>query len=517
MYVGKKVLRRISFLMFIMTCLLGIDKTVLANSAEGIDICDYDVWSVMEVTLSGPGVIPLGDKYYYKYDGKPKEPHVTIKYKNKILQEGMDYQVKYENNIGPGTGEANIYNKNGIYSKHAYFIIYKTSPNYKTVINNAICTSIEQIEMDVKLPKFSGEYYEYDYYLLRSKNINGPYDYYDGMYIGARSTIYTTNGNVTYHPGLNYLTKWAEDDPKKGTYYLFVTAPYYKKYYYKVVGISNKGEYSESKPVACTAKLSKPYISNWYVSANNKSAVIMWNRVPNATGYQLYRKEGSGSWKIIKTFKNKYQYKDKHIKAGKTYKYRIRAYKKGKNAKTYSDYSVSVTLKIKSNSSYSVKGDYKSGSEYGAELSSKQLTELQHVVYSFKKSKIKSGISDYDKAVKVYLFVRNLTGYSMQDKDYDTAWGALVNRKASCYGFAKGVKALCDAIGLKCCVVYASKKASNPYHCWNMVKISGKWYILDAQAGVFLCGSKKYKQLTGERWETSKYPKCQKKDYKKAK
>ena len=64
---------------------------------------------------------------------------------------------------------------------------------------------------------------------------------------------------------------------------------------------------------------------------------------------------------------------------------------------------------------------------------------------------------------------------SMRQKEgwqYDganTAWGALVYGEAQCSGYARGMKALCDAIGVPCYYVHANKKALNPSHQWNQV------------------------------------------------
>ena len=56
---------------------------------------------------------------------------------------------------------------------------------------------------------------------------------------------------------------------------------------------------------------------------------LTWTRNSRATGYYVYRKTGSGSWSKIKTIsKNStLSYTDKAVKRGKTYTYRIYAYK----------------------------------------------------------------------------------------------------------------------------------------------------------------------------------------------
>ena len=56
---------------------------------------------------------------------------------------------------------------------------------------------------------------------------------------------------------------------------------------------------------------------------------LTWSRNSKAAGYYIYRKTGSGSWSKVKTIsKNStLTYTDKTVKKGKTYSYRVYAYK----------------------------------------------------------------------------------------------------------------------------------------------------------------------------------------------
>jgi transglutaminase-like putative cysteine protease len=57
------------------------------------------------------------------------------------------------------------------------------------------------------------------------------------------------------------------------------------------------------------------------------------------------------------------------------------------------------------------------------------------------------------------------------------AYGALVQGKAVCEGYARAFKYLCDKVGIPCELVngYADVE-----HMWNVVSINGEWYQLDA-------------------------------------
>lgn len=63
-------------------------------------------------------------------------------------------------------------------------------------------------------------------------------------------------------------------------------------------------------------------------------------------------------------------------------------------------------------------------------------------------------------------------------KDSFTAYGALINGKAVCAGYAGAFKLLADAAGLECIVVTGMLEGNLP-HAWNKVKIDGEWEILD--------------------------------------
>lgn len=72
-------------------------------------------------------------KTSYKYDGKAKEPSVTVKLNNKKLKKGTDYTVTYKSNKDPGTATVVVKGK-GDYkgSKNLTFKITGSKKNSKT-------------------------------------------------------------------------------------------------------------------------------------------------------------------------------------------------------------------------------------------------------------------------------------------------------------------------------------------------------------------------------------------------
>ena len=285
-----------------------------------------------------------------------------------------------------------------------------------------------------------------------------------------------------------------------------------EKQYYRIA-VYNKSELiGYSNVVDATAIPETPVITSGY-QVSQKKAVLNWSPSEAVNGYTIERKNGN-SWQAIKTVSGKKTaYTDKNLKKGKTYCYRVRAYKVLSGKKIYSSYSDAIRIAIKKPT---VKGAYKSGkSVYGSGLSKSQLQTVRDIVQSFKDNYIKKGMSAYNKVHLAFCYVREGGRYSMKSKKYWTAWGALVKKSASCYGYARGFKALCDGIGIPCKIVDANKKAVNPNHEWAIVKINKKWYICDPQGGFFLVGAKQFKQV-GLRWNTKKYPKVCEENHSKA-
>lgn len=267
--------------------------------------------------------------------------------------------------------------------------------------------------------------------------------------------------------------------------------------------------------VSATVKLSAPVVTRCH-SYNNKNVKLCWCCTPKAKGYQIYKYTGK-KWKRIKTINKKstLTYTDKKVKEGKTYKYKIRSYSVVSGKKIYSSFSSVRKVSLKR---LTVRGDYKANSVYGPSLNSSQLMQVRRVVQSFKTNYIRKGMSEYDKALAVFLYLRSNCSYARRGLQYNNAnnaWGALVYNEAQCSGFARAMKALCAGVGVKCKYVHANSKAVNPSHQWNEIRINGKWYIVDAQSGFFLAGSNTWKNMMGMRWNTKGPPKCSASDHKK--
>ena len=86
-------------------------------------------------------------------------------------------------------------------------------------------------------------------------------------------------------------------------------------------------------------------------------------------------------------------------------------------------------------------------------------------------------MSPFWKVIKIYDYLVTTVTYRDADCAHD-AWGALIDRKAVCEGIAYAFCLLGRAAGLE--VIKVSGFLDGGSHAWNMVKIYGKTYHLDA-------------------------------------
>lgn len=97
------------------------------------------------------------------------------------------------------------------------------------------------------------------------------------------------------------------------------------------------------------------------------------------------------------------------------------------------------------------------------------------------------GLSDYEKIKKIYEFVMNHMRYSVGSLYDDHTVVGFVNGKGVCQAYAIGLYILLEKAGIEARYVFGPLNADliNAYtrythHVWNMVKLEGQWYHLDA-------------------------------------
>ena len=131
-----------------------------------------------------------------------------------------------------------------------------------------------------------------------------------------------------------------------------------------------------------------------------------------------------------------------------------------------------------------IKGDYSKGTVYGPSLSSRERKELKTKVGEIVSVCVTDGMTDREKIIALVNYVYGHCEYApdWSKNRANTAWGLLVYGEAQCSGYARGLVALFDAVGVESRHVHAAKDDPiNPSHQWNMVRLDGKWYHLDVQ------------------------------------
>jgi len=116
---------------------------------------------------------------------------------------------------------------------------------------------------------------------------------------------------------------------------------------YRNIGTTKyAGKYS-SIVKAKAAALKAPTVTARTYSGLRK-AVITWTKTAGASGYAIYRKIGSGTYKRIATVKSSAsrKYVDKYVRFGKKYTYRIRAFRTVDGKNYYGAIGTSKTVKV---------------------------------------------------------------------------------------------------------------------------------------------------------------------------
>ena len=94
------------------------------------------------------------------------------------------------------------------------------------------------------------------------------------------------------------------------------------------------------------------------------------------------------------------------------------------------------------------------------------------------------GKSQREKAVAIHDFILENVRYDKLKKSYShEIIGPLTQGVGVCEGMAKTVKALCDQCGVECIVALSHDNPDRGVkyrHAWNVVKLEGKWYHVDA-------------------------------------
>lgn len=124
-----------------------------------------------------------------------------------------------------------------------------------------------------------------------------------------------------------------------------------KTYYYKIRAYKNQNGKKVWKPYSKTVSVI-PTLGQVKVTkagVSNKKAVLKWKKVSGASGYLIYRSTSKdGTYKCVNSLSSKKtKYTSKKLAKGKTYYYKIRAYRKVGGKRVYSPYTAARQVKAK--------------------------------------------------------------------------------------------------------------------------------------------------------------------------
>ncbi len=138
-----------------------------------------------------------------------------------------------------------------------------------------------------------------------------------------------------------------------------------------------------------------------------------------------------------------------------------------------------ILLKFEISDNYYVIDKYLNGHEIpGDRLEAIKLYEKTKEILNLV---VKPSMSDYEKELKIHDYIVSHCEYGYVDtaKKYAyRAYGALVNQKAVCNGYAEAMALLLTCAGVENRII--NGYADDEPHAWNLVGIEGRWYQVDS-------------------------------------
>ncbi len=133
---------------------------------------------------------------------------------------------------------------------------------------------------------------------------------------------------------------------------------------------------------------------------------------------------------------------------------------------------------------------------------------------------ISDDMSELEKEQAVYKWLCTNCEYDYRHYDIPSAapresyepYGAIIEGKAVCLGYATAFQLFMDVLDIECITVVGAAFSSREDHAWNMVKIDGEWFCVDStwDEGAYGFGyfnkSSEYFALTDHQWDYEAYP-----------
>ncbi len=258
------------------------------------------------------------------------------------------------------------------------------------------------------------------------------------------------------------------------------TSGWAKVEYGSVTGYCNFKSLTASTGSTGTSKLSPKFYS---ASKPNYTLYTTKEQVTELLDYHLSNFSSSFSFKVNSTNSSTLERILPSAKADSVYGYllseaEMKAAKLGSTV-TYSIDASSKTVYAKIN--YTSAGLVLKHYKDGTAITDSKAKALNNKATSILSSLIKSGMSDYDKALAIHDYLCENVVYSTADVGA-TAYGAIVEGKAACQGYAEATGMLYTLAGLENVIVRATNNSTKATHAYVKVKIGGDWYNVDTTA-----------------------------------
>ena len=323
------------------------------------------------------------------YTGSELKPEVTVKYNEKTLIEGTDYELIYSNNLN--VGNASVTAKSLDSSKYVFerattFYINKKVLTEENIIAPSIIAYEDGSPLTPSVIVKDGERIlikDTDYMVSYSNqtagvnghvaiNITGQGNY--SGYLTKEVLVQDSASIVLETPVLkiakgvnNSLILNIENNEISATYEIYrstnktkgfvkiaevkesiytnISLTYGTTYYYKVIAKNgdNKTNYSN----LVSMKVAPDKIEDLSIlSVSTNQVKLGWTKNETVTGYELYRATKlNGKYTKVATTKNVDNYLNNRLAANTNYYYKIRAYKTVGRTKVYGAYSDTISVK----------------------------------------------------------------------------------------------------------------------------------------------------------------------------
>lgn len=325
------------------------------------------------------------------FDGSAKTPKVTVTNPDGVvLTEGTHYTVTYSNNTKVGTAKVTVLGK-GDYSGtvEKTFTIGKVASSTlsykleytKTTVNNKVQTPAVTVKDAAGKTLVIDDDYEVTYATGRKAigkysvkitmkgNYSGSKTLYFYILPMATSTVKTSLGTgtsgyddvtakwdiVTGAKGYNLYykkasaSKWTKVDCGTKRTYTKKNLAAGAKYQFKVVAYIKDGDKkieslkTKTNIIYTLKKLNKPTVKKY----SAKKVKVSWTGINGESGYQVYKMKKVGtSYVKVSSVKTARSYVTMSATKGKTYYYKVRAYKKNGTKITYGPWSAVRSYKL---------------------------------------------------------------------------------------------------------------------------------------------------------------------------